>query len=127
MFGEDDVLDRYTRRDAIADGFLVDVSAVAPALVSNAGIRFPVAMTSAVWEQYVEVPEGVACQDLIGRLWDILWTFRCAAKHFTGSTLLFDVYVRNDNGAPRKVTLKAVCGPGDDLEPVVTIMGEEED
>ena len=36
-------------------------------------------MTRPVWGQYVEVPEGVSCQDEAGRLWDILWMFRCAA------------------------------------------------
>jgi len=28
---------------------------------------------------------------------------------------------------PRAVTLKAVCGPGDNLEPVITIMTPDED
>ncbi len=123
---EVEVISVYSRAQTIEDGILVDVSTLKPDLVANAGIRHPVAMTSTVWQRYVEVPEGVECQDLIGRLWDILWMFRCAAKHFTGSTLLFDLYVRNDNAAPRKVTLKAVCGPGDDLAPVITIMRPEE-
>jgi len=125
LFGE--VISSYSRAQAIEDGVLVDVSSVA----REAGIKFPVAMTSAVWGKYVEVPEGVKCQDETGRLWDILWMFRCAAAKFSGSTLLFKLYVRNHNRERLNrndlVTLKAVCGPGDDAEPVITIMLPDED
>ena len=125
LFGE--VISSYSRAQAIGDGVLVDVSATA----KEAGIKFPVALTSTVWGQYVEVPEGVSCQDETGRLWDILWMFRCAAAKFDGSTLLFKLYVRNHNrerlNSRDLVTLKAVCGPGDDGEPVVTIMLPDED
>jgi hypothetical protein len=39
------------------------------------------------------------------------------------------VHVRNDNreGTPPLVRLKAVSGPGDDGEPVVTVMLPDED
>jgi hypothetical protein len=60
----------YSRAEAIADGVLVDVSEVA----NEAGLRFPVALTRAVWERCVAVPPGVACQDEAGRLWDVLWS-----------------------------------------------------
>ena len=125
LFGE--VISSYSRAQAIEDGVLVDVSSVARA----AGIKFPVAMTRTVWGKYVEVPEGVSCQDETGRLWDILWMFRCAAARFNGDTLLFKLYVRNHNrerlDSRDLVTLKAVCGPGDQREPVVTIMLPDED
>jgi hypothetical protein len=41
----------------------------------------------------------------------------------------FAVHVRNDNQerTPLLVCLKAVCGPGDDGEPVLTVMRPEED
>ena len=122
-----EVISRYSRAQAIEDGVLVDVSTVA----KEAGIKFPVAMTATVWGQYVEVPEGVTCQDESGRLWDIVWMFRCAAAKFDGDTLLFKLYVRNQNRQRLTrqdlVTLKAICGPGDNGEPVVTIMTPEED
>ena len=41
--------------------------------------------------------------------------------------MTFEVLVRNDDQAPRPVTLKAICGPGDTPEPVLTIMLPEED
>src|SRR5438874_13799663 len=96
----------------------------------EAGIKFPVALTAAVYGQYVEVPEGITVQDEAGRLWDILWMFRCAAAKFGGSTLVFKLYVRNHNrerlDSRDLVTLKAERGPGDDGEPVLTIMLPDE-
>ena len=122
-----DVIYAYTRAQALEDGVLVDVSEIA----KQAGIKFPVALTSTVWGQYVDVPEGVNCQDERGRLWDILWMFRCAAAKFSGSTLLFKLYVRNHNrerlDSRDLVTLKAICGPGDTPEPVITIRLPDED
>jgi hypothetical protein len=122
-----EVISIYTRAQALEDGVLVDVSETA----KEAGIKFPVALTATVYGKYVEVPEGVTCQDERGRLWDILWMFRCAAAKFHGDTLLFKLYVRNHNRErlDRRdlVTLKAVIGPGDTPEPVITIMLPEED
>ena len=122
-----EIIYAYTRAQAIEDGELVDVSETA----REAGIRFPVAVTRAAWGKYVEVPEGVKCQDEQGRLWDILWMFRCAAAKLDGDTLFYKLYVRNHNRArlDRRdlVTLKALCGPGDDAVPVITIMLPEED
>src|SRR5712692_8787925 len=88
-----EVISAYTRTQALEDGVLVDVSETA----REAGIKFPVALTAAVWGQYVEVPEGVTGQDEAGRLWDILWMFRCAAARFDGDTLLFKLSVRSHN------------------------------
>jgi hypothetical protein len=41
----------------------------------------------------------------------------------------FALHVRNDNRerTPPLVRLKAVCGPGDDEEPVITVMRLDED
>ena len=103
---------------------LVDVSKMA----QEAGIKLPTVLTAAVWENYVKVPEGVDGQDEPGRLWDVLRMYRFAAKcHGKSSQLSFEVLVRNDDLAPRLVTLKAICGPGDTPEPVLTIMLPEED
>jgi hypothetical protein len=122
LFGP--VVSAYTRAQAIADGVLVDVSEMA----HEAGIKYPTALTAAVWAQYVSVPAGVDGQDESGRLWDILNMFRFAVKRSPqGTELLFEVLVRNDNTAPKPVTLKAICGPGDTPEPVLTILLPHED
>jgi hypothetical protein len=74
------------------------------------------------------VPPGVECQDEAGRLWDVLYLLRVAIGASPGgSALLFRLHVRNDNRRPKPVTLKAVCGPGDDAAPVLTVMLPEED
>ena len=122
-----EVISSYTQAQAIEDGVLVDVSETA----REAGIKFPVALTRAIWVNYVEVPKGVVGQDESGRLWDILWMLRCQIRRSQGDTLRFQLYVRNHNRErlTRRdlVTLKAFCGPGDDGEPVVTIMLPDED
>ena len=68
------VIYSYTRADALADGQQVDVTRTA----REAGIRFPVFHTRAVFDVYVTVPPGVSGQDEDGRLWDILWMVRFA-------------------------------------------------
>src|SRR5689334_14978688 len=125
MFENADLIHRYTRAEAIADGVLVDVSPTA----KEAGIRYPVALTRAVWERCVTVPPGVACQDESGRLWDVLWLLRCAVRRSHGTEVRFGVHLRNDNRdrTPPLVQLKAVCGPGDQGEPVVTVLLPDED
>jgi len=118
------VIFSYTRAQALADGVLVDVTDTA----REAGYRHPVALTHAVYESCVRVPQDLAGQDEPGRLWDILWMLRCAIAASRGeSELAFKVLVHNDESGPRPVCLKAVCGPGDDGEPVLTVMLPEED
>jgi hypothetical protein len=127
MFSNDDLIHSYTRADAIRDGYLVDVSATA----KEAGIRWPVALTRAVWERFVAVPPGVVCQDEAGRLWDVAWLLRWAIRGagLSAREGRFGVHVRNDNRdrTPPLVQLKALCGPGDDGEPVLTVMLPHED
>jgi hypothetical protein len=126
MFEEADLIHRYTRAEAIADGVLIDVSAVA----RGVGIRYPVALTAAAWAKCVAVPPGVLYQEESGRLWDLLWLLACAARRDgNGPAVCFGVHVRNDNRerTPPLVRLKALCGPGDRGEPVITVMMPAED
>ena len=120
------VIFSYSRAQAIADGVLVDVTETA----KEAGMKYHTALTEAVWREYVAVPDGVVGQDEQGRLWDILWMLRCAIardKRTEASRIDFQLLVRNDNRRPEDVTLKALCGPGDEAEPVITIMLTHED
>lgn len=117
----------YSRQEAIEDGVLIDVTGLA----AEAGYRIPVALTYAVWAAYVEVPDCVTCQDPPGRLNDILWTLRIAiSKGARGpgrSEVRWTVLVKNDERPPQPVELKAICGPGDTAEPVITVMLPDED
>jgi hypothetical protein len=126
MFDSDDLIYSYSRKQAIEDGVLVDVTATA----REAGFRFPVALTRAAWERCVTIPPGVTGQDEAGRLWDVLWMLHIAIKKNSGGPEVhFALHVRDSNreGTPPLVQLKALCGPGDDAAPVITIMLPEED
>ena len=117
----------YTRAHAVADGFQVDVTKTA----QEAGIRFPVFITRAVYDAYVTVPPDVDGQDEAGRTWDLLTMLRHAIrKSQPGKTRLpFALYVRNDNRRPRLVKLIATCGPldVDDPQPAIVVMMPDED
>ena len=151
-----EVISAYSRAQAIEDGVVVDVSETA----REAGIKYPVALTRAVWESCVSVPKAARCQDEAGRLWDVVWMLAVALR--AGKTregygvetvggmmqlrrepardrILYHLLVVQDSkrcnartGKPcpplrRTVTLKAVCGPGDDGEPTITVMEPDED
>ena len=124
-FGE--VIYTYTRKQALADGFQVDITKTA----QEAGIRFPTFITRAVFDAFVTVPPGVSCQDERGRLWDIVSMLRFAIKRSQPGCdrVLVELYVRNDNLTPKLVKLVATCGPLDidDPKPAITIMMPDED
>ena len=121
------VLYTYSRSQAVADGLQVEVSKVA----EEAGIRFPVFLTRAVYDSFVRVTPGVTGQDEAGRLWDVVWMLRFAIRKAQPgqARLPFALYVRNDNKAPRLIKLVAMCGPLDidDPRPAITIMLPDED
>ena len=141
VFGE--VLSSYTRAQAIADGVLVSLNdpsfTFRPGLniCAEVGIKFPVAMTIAAFAKTVSELDTPLppCQDISGRLWDVLTMFRLAAKR-GGSEIRFPVTVinwvrvggeRTNRTRRETVILKALCGPGDNGEPVITIMLPDED
>jgi len=125
IFGEP--ISVYTRAQAIADGVLVDLSALAPDVCAQ-HYKYPVACTAAVWaivDAAVKHPRWM--NDLKGVVHDLLWMSRARPVQRMGpSQVLFEVIVR---GAGRQsvFTFKMVCGPGDDASPVMTLMLPEED
>ena len=124
MFKETNLIFSYTRAQAIDDGVLVDASRMA----REAGIRYPVAVTENAWQTYI-VPDEVSKtqgQSEEGRLWDLLMVFRKAARNSAGDIRHFSVLFLMGRKL-RFGTFKAVCGPGDDAAPVITIMLPEED
>lgn len=131
MFDDADCIFRYTRRQAIADGVLVDLSHGELAeLAREAGVRLPLAMTSGAFAATVGLLDDPmpAAQDIEGRLWDVLMVYRHAVRASGGNTdrVWFEVKVW-DGKAHQTVKLWALCGPGDAGEPVLTIMLEGED
>ena len=118
----------YTRAQALEDGVLVDVSDVG----REAGISLPIALSQRVWAEVVIPPQKARQlgQSEAGRLWDILWVFATRAKHSKGDTMRFALKLIsevNPSANGRIVDLKAIIGPGDNGEPVITIMFPDED
>ena len=121
------VIFRYTRKQVIADGFQIDVTESA----RQAGIKFPVFVTRAVYDAYVAVPPGVFDQEWRARLWDIVWMTRYAIQQAQpdADRIVVELYVRNDNRAAKLVKLLAVCSALDidDAQPAITILLPDED
>lgn len=128
-FGE--LIYSFSRAQALEDGVLIDVTETA----HEVGFRLPVALTSAAWHQTVEWTEAdtrrQTPQDEAGRLWDVIWMAYLAARRASGGCRVqFNVLVVPRGGAarrPRLMTLTMNIGPGDDGEPVITIMLPNED
>jgi hypothetical protein len=143
-FTEWEVIDTYSTKQAVADGFLILVD---QKISKEAGIKYPVYLTRAVWDKYVELPKGFEqVQDLDGRLWDVIFMFAMAARNCNQSLLSFKLNVvltdkgdweANekldpeclDNRTIRLVTLKSVIQPQDfdDPSPAIFIMKPSED
>jgi hypothetical protein len=124
----------YTRAQAIADGVLIDVTEAA----REAGFRFPVALTAEVWERCVawepEDSDRQTYQDQSGRLWDVLWMAYFSILTHRGnvdaSRMPYRLLVVPRDGKSCKaneIELHVHIGPGDEGEPVLTIMMPWED
>lgn len=119
------IIHAYTRATAIEDGVLVDVTSTA----QEAGFRAPVALTAAAWADCVAWSETDSArqvsQDEAGRLWDVLSMAKLAARLAGGADLVFELYrvPRGGKGTrARHTQLRMLIGPGDEGEPVITIL-----
>lgn len=116
-FGE--LVHRYTRRQALADGVLRDASNAAREL----GFRVPVAITAAVWVAIEAIParlQGIA--DMRGRLHDVLWMASLAARREPSRAAVpFRVLLPTRGSRRQLCELLAVVGPDDDGAPCVTV------
>lgn len=117
----------YTREQAIADGVLIDVSDLA----KEAGFKWPVAVTLAVWHGVVtptphDEREG---QSKKGRLWDILNMARLAAKANKDDrdSVLFKVLVLRDRKQQTIILKLVLSAEAPDGGPCLTIMLPNED
>jgi len=127
-----DVIFAYTRARALADGVLIDAGPMA----QEVGFRWPVALTAGAWADCVAWTdtdsERQIHQDQSGRLWDVLFmaAYAARANPHAGAELLFELYRLPCDGSATEAEfteLKLVVGPGDDGEPVMTILLPNED
>lgn len=126
LFADAEVISVYTRAQALQDGGLVDVTATA----REAGFRVPVALTAAVWGDCVawDGRHEEVSQDEAGRLWDVLAMAGQATRLVRGDRACFTV-LRIPRGGRQAEPVRLVIqvSPGDEGEPVVTIMQPGED
>jgi len=121
-----EVIAAYTREQALEDGNLVDLSDLA----REAGFKFPVAVTPGVWAVLDPTEElKTAGQDFVGRAWDMLTILRLAIRSAstTDEVRFAPLFLRNAGRKAEAVKMWAKCGPGDDSEPVITVMLHGED
>jgi len=117
-----EIISQYTREQALEDGELVDISITPDSPIGDRHV----ACTASVWAIIDKAVENKKhLNDLQGVLWDIHWMASRYAKADT-DRFLFKVII---TGAGRKriFIFRAVCHPGDNLEPVITIMQPDED
>ena len=86
------------------------------------------ALNQRLWTGYITPddrsrPYG---QSESGRLWDVVYLLSVAARS-GGETVQYTVTFIMKERQRRTVQLRAVCGPGDDMTPVITIMLSDED
>lgn len=133
-----DVIYVYSRAQAIEDGNLVDVSQLA----KQYDFRFPLAMTRGVWEDCVawtdadqagytmEQSEGIRLETLLQYAYMEIQRHKredneqALELSFAVCRLPRDPINSHE---PLRQDLKINCGPGDNGEPVLTIMFPEED
>lgn len=117
----------YTREDALQDGALVDVTKEA----KESGFKIPVAMTAALYGVVKDIPKRKMLSDLDsevrGRLHDLLTMTFLKAKLSAGGSVIYPSVLMAMPKGKRLLTFKAVVHSGDNREPVMTIMREEED
>ena len=120
----------YSRADAIGDGVLVDLGASAEtaSVVREAGFRLPIAMTSAAYEALIGTGELPSGQSVSGRLWDVLMVLRSMIRRLPDGADRVDFSVSVWDGTSLgDVACWCHCGPGDEGEPVLTVMLQGED
>ena len=126
-FADVPVVFSYTRKQAIEDGVLVDLSSWA----AETGFRIPVACTHEAWHGHIVPPQGTRelGQSERGRAHDVLWLLHLAIRggHKQVDVLMFSVIFLQASGKQETVQFKAICGPGDDAEPTLTILMPHED
>jgi len=120
IFCDGDLIYSYTRAQALDDGVLIDLSERA----RSCGIKYPAACTSTVWALIEATPETDRDMRQVAE------TVRISAV----LSAMLDAIRRGGARGTDRVEFQALgealyahCGPGDDGEPVITLMVQGED
>lgn len=119
-----EIIYSYTRAQAIADGVLIDVTPQA----KEAGFKIPVAVTTALHNEYIVPPEGTEQsegQSIEGRLHDVFWMLKAAASTRPDESLVSFRVLFLTKAVPRslsEIECWGIVGPNDDKSACLTIM-----
>lgn len=111
---------RKMRQDAIDDGDLIEITRMGRDL----GIVFPLAVSARAAQSMVPFP-NIPQETVTENLWDTLHAFRARACTTTEEEFEFQASLYQ-NGLVPTLTFKAAVSPGDEGEPVITIMLPDE-
>ncbi len=113
----------YSRAQAIEDGVLVDLTELA----KEAGFKIPVAITSSIYELLNDTHQ--AGQSFEGRAWDLLTVLHFEIMRSKSTDIIYFAPYFNAtcHSEPKPYRFWAKCGPGDNHEPVITVMCIGED
>ena len=141
MFTDADVIYTYTRKQAIADGVLVDCmnGFVHPGTIlrklTMQHFTWPAVMTMTLYELLNRLVEDKRnCNDWRGVWHDVCWMLKCKMKRTPGYDkpralpydVLFELEITTE-GKQQLYTLKANFGFDDDGKPCLTFMFPNED
>lgn len=119
------IVSEYSRREAIKDGVLIDVTQMA----KEAGFNCNVAITAALWHDITHGPSQNR-SDIDGRLWDVLFMlYLQIKKNGNRQRIDYDLImpVPGVTGKDNLYRLYSLAGPGDEGELVITILKPNED
>lgn len=122
-----DYISRYTRAQAIDDGVLVDMALFAyrgAPILEQLRFAYPVAMTCTAFGEVIGGgPEHITAARVAFLLGQLKRAILAYAFHGGDSRISFTC----TNAEFKPVDLWAVCAPGDDSRPVITVMLRRED
>ena len=127
-----DIISSYSRAEAIADGVLIDAMTGVFESVSRQHYKYPVAMTAGVFVLIEQAVNDKKYHNDFAGIWhDILSMAKQGRDIANGTGKEIVVYIQRFNANPfhaqNKETLHILCGPGDNAEPVLTVMLPNED
>lgn len=95
--------------------------------ISRSHYKFPIAITSTVFAIMEKAVTNKRTMNDYKGIWhDMLWISRCCKKDLNVSTKIFQVKITGA-GQKSNYQFKMVVGPGDNMEPVITVMLPNED
>ena len=117
MFSPENLISSYSRKQAIEDGVLADLSAISEVIRKR--WKYNMCCTERVWNVIEQALKEYPCMDINGIMHDISTMAHLAIS--TGKDIGDRGYFKVSIGH-KMHSLQMVCGPGDTPQPVLTLM-----